>query len=560
MRTLPTLFLLLVTALPAFAQEPDQAVELGADLIEVRAVVTDGGGHAVVGLRASDFELLDEGTAQEIPFFSVEQIAGAASDRVAPGRAATSAADEPVPAVRTIVLFVDNLHLEPLSLARVKKALKRFAIEDLSAQDLLGLVASSGDVVMFGQFGDDRKVLLDAIDAIPLGPRTGAPDQFTPFLASAIQQERSGSGEFTPATDFAVELLMKNEGAASGYAAAAMRQFYVAEARSLSVEILSQARLRRIASMETLKALCDRLSGLPGQRLVLFYSDGFTLRDQNGIATRTDLQPIVARAARAGVVVNAIIAAGLEVASGIDAATSTRPGRNGFGALVARNSSLDTQNGAEALAKATGGELFANRNDLDAIGRSILARNGVYYVLGYYAPEPGGKEYRKIEVRVRNHPEYVVRAQQGYIPTEKPVLAKPSENPKMRIVEALLRPQPPSDLGISVELTTRGARVVLAARIEGASVHLREAGGVYPVSIDVVTAIFDLKGKRHSLTSHHIGGALTAADAANAMRAGMRYTLAVDDLEPGIYQARVVFQETATGRTGARVVWFEVEK
>ncbi|HET9532290.1 MAG TPA: VWA domain-containing protein, partial [Blastocatellia bacterium] len=155
--------------------EQDQAIRLKSDLIEMRVVVTDRKGQLVDNLKQEDFEVVVEGRPQPISFFSVERIKGRAAGAVAqPGKptvpGATRAQPPPQP-VRTIVLFVDNIHLPAFSFIRIKEQLKRFVDEQLTDQDLVALVPTYGPLGVLQQFMRDRKMLKRAIDKITLFPR-----------------------------------------------------------------------------------------------------------------------------------------------------------------------------------------------------------------------------------------------------------------------------------------------------------------------------------------------------------------------------------------------------
>ena len=54
-------------------ESQDNQLRLKADLVQVRAVVTDKRGQPVAGLKKEDFELLEENRPQAISFFSVEE-------------------------------------------------------------------------------------------------------------------------------------------------------------------------------------------------------------------------------------------------------------------------------------------------------------------------------------------------------------------------------------------------------------------------------------------------------------------------------------------------------
>ena len=54
-------------------------------------------------------------------------------------------------------------------------------------------------------------------------------------------------------------------------------------------------------------------------------------------------------------------------------------------------------------------------NDFETAFQRIVDDNSSYYMLGYYSTnERRDGRFRKIEVRVKNHPNAVVRARKGY--------------------------------------------------------------------------------------------------------------------------------------------------
>ncbi|HEX2311357.1 MAG TPA: hypothetical protein VHH91_11630, partial [Vicinamibacterales bacterium] len=54
------------------AQEPQPTFRGGIDLVTVRAIVRDGRGRPVLGLKQADFELRDRGAARRIVSFDRE--------------------------------------------------------------------------------------------------------------------------------------------------------------------------------------------------------------------------------------------------------------------------------------------------------------------------------------------------------------------------------------------------------------------------------------------------------------------------------------------------------
>src|SRR5215210_3748178 len=86
---LPTLFLIFSLLAPAAgrqqpdeprpqqgAPDEDEVVRISTNLVQVDAVVTDGGGRQVTDLESRDFEILEDGKPQPITNFSYVSLGG----------------------------------------------------------------------------------------------------------------------------------------------------------------------------------------------------------------------------------------------------------------------------------------------------------------------------------------------------------------------------------------------------------------------------------------------------------------------------------------------------
>lgn len=89
------------------SDEQNKQLRLKADLVQVRAVVTDKRGQPVAGLKKEDFELLEENRPQAISFFSAEDVS-IPPDSQKPGGVRTLR-NPTQDVARTIVLFVDTV-------------------------------------------------------------------------------------------------------------------------------------------------------------------------------------------------------------------------------------------------------------------------------------------------------------------------------------------------------------------------------------------------------------------------------------------------------------------
>ncbi|HEY7546301.1 MAG TPA: VWA domain-containing protein, partial [Blastocatellia bacterium] len=414
----------------------DQAIKLKSELVELRAVVTDKKGQVVDNLTKEDFEILENNKPQMVSFFSIErtrEAARRASDKKPVVEAPRPAAS--APPARTIVLFVDTLHLTPFSLIRVKRVLKQFVDEQITDDDLVAIVVTSGTLGSLQQFMKDRKMLRYAIDKITLFNRGSS--LFTPYLAAQVTNNDD------QAAQVAIQILVAEEGYVV-LSQDAAREY----ARTRARQIISQETYFRKAALITLKSVCDRMADMPGQRMIAMLSDGFTVWDEAGSVDNDEVRAVTGRASRSGIVIYTLDAKGLEVSPEFKAST---PGGLGgsltFSAYMAQ-SQADQQQILRTLAADTGGEAFLNHNDLDMPLQKVLDNNSVYYAIAYYpSDETDRKKFRNVTIRVRNHPEYKVRAQKGYLPAEaKKTVA--DLTPRQKLIESMHSPLPVTAIAV----------------------------------------------------------------------------------------------------------------
>jgi hypothetical protein len=106
-------------------------------------------------------------------------------------------------------------------------------------------------------------------------------------------------------------------------------------------------------------------------------------------------------------------------------------------------SAKDRQDAINALAQDTGGEAFFSTNDLKGAAQKAVDLNRTYYALAYYPPDDKGtKEFRRITVRVKSHPEFQVRAQKGYFASDlkKRKDKELAQAPQQRLFTELAKP------------------------------------------------------------------------------------------------------------------------
>ena len=528
--------------------EPDEVIRIKTDLVQVRAVVTDKNGKPVTNLKQDDFEILESGKPQTVSFFSQETIqerAAAPADPTRPNSGGRSTENPNANArpSRTIVLFVDTLHLPPVSLIRAKDQLKRFVDEQITDRDLVAVVATSGSLGVLQQFMRDRRMLKRAIDKT--SSFVGSTSLYTPYLAAWVLHEDQA------AVSTAAQIMAAEDGIPPPEGLVRARAY----------EILAREKQFRRATLTILGAVSDQMSQMPGQRMIAFVSDGFTLLEGGGGGMDTeDFAKATSRAVRSGVVVNCFSPEGL--VAPVEFSAASRLSGPTFGAYMA-DSQTDRQSTLRSLAGDTGGEAYLNNNDMFGQLKKMLNANSVYYAIGYYPQDhTDNHKYRNIKVRVKDHAEYKIRTQKGYQPLAPEKDAEVAASPQKKLFQAMISPMVVTAINVSssanfLALAEDDARVTLQVHIAGDSLEYPKQDGKYSLKCEVAITTFDQTGKISTTLAETISATFTAEQLEMGKQNGYRYSRRFN-LAPGLHQVRIGVRDINSGLMGTSVAWVDI--
>jgi VWFA-related protein len=449
----PLLLILTILCLVIFAypqssskkakQEQDQSVQLQTELIQVHAVVTNKQGQVIRDLKKDDFEIFENKNRQVISFFSVDSV-GAINSSDSSGNSSGLGPNGPTglssrkPA-RTVVLYIDTLHMSIASLMQIKPILSKFVDQQLTKDDVAAIITSTGSLGVLEQFTSDHRILHYAINK--LGPGPIVPESmYTPYLAGKVKQDDP------EALRIAKDLVRVED-----HVDIRDEQMLELLARTKAGRIISESSYRRRSSLFTLKAVADRMAEMPGQRMIAVLSDGFSLVDSSGTEDRVDLDSTISRAVRSGVVIYSLDTKGLIVQPGYSASTSG-PDPEVAGQLlnILTLSELESRAGMDAMSHDTGGEFLHNSNDLGGLLTKALDANQFYYTMAYYPTgNDKSRDFRNISIKVKDHPEYQVRAQKGYSPEEfRKAKNNDAKTPVGKLFQAIALPLPVTSIGV----------------------------------------------------------------------------------------------------------------
>jgi len=147
------------------APQTEDVLRINTELVQTGVTVVDSRGNFVNGLKREQFELTVEGKPQPISFF--EQVEAGSDRERRQTRPVRETKDEPTDRTssasdsygRTIIFFIDDLHLSLDSLGRTRKMLARFIDQEMVETDHVVIASPSGDIGFLQQFTDNKTVL-----------------------------------------------------------------------------------------------------------------------------------------------------------------------------------------------------------------------------------------------------------------------------------------------------------------------------------------------------------------------------------------------------------------
>ena len=578
MRTLLLILLCCSLLAPATsAQEQEEVVRINTELVQTDVMVFDKQGRFVDGLQRDQFELRVNGKPQAISFF--ERVQAGTFDEEAQLAAArgggrrTSALKEgavkPLDRGRTIIFFIDDLHLAADSVVRTRKLLLQFIEEQLGQNDQAIIASASGQIGFLQQLTDYKPVLRAAVVRLnhrPYITRDSERPTMSESQAIAIEQE-----DFTTVEYFVEATLRENPSFNRRDRAGA--EDYVRQRASRLVQQATAITTNTLASLEN---FMRSFRELPGRKLVYFISDGFLLEmRRSDILER--LRRITDAATRSGSVIYTLDARGLstgtpDAASNASVDPSGRASRSEFGELSASQEPLRT------LASDTGGRALLNTNALGNAVTKALKETSVYYLLAW-RPERGelrSSKFQRVEVSVKNRPDLTVLVQRGFFntlpePPAKRGNAKSKDEGKDKtphvkspddlLFAALRALHPatalPTSLSVGYTSTQTAGLILMASmHIDSAALDLKVTGDAHQNNkADIIGAVLDDNGKIVSGFQKNL--TVTPEFIAAEQRIPLVYSHQFR-ITHGLYQVRVAARDRQSGRTGSAMQWVEV--
>src|SRR6266478_5008004 len=522
------------------------------NLVLVRVVVRDRQGKIISNLKKEDFQLYDNRKPQTISSFSVETPEKRTAFAVASTAAEAASSSADVTGGKAVVLpqrFVsmvfDDVHLSMEDATFVRDSATRF-FGALAASDRVSLNTTSGQLTQ--DFTDDHEKLSKALLGILPHPLTGQSFHDCPdvsYYQADLIANKSDVQALAVATEDALQCAFNGDNT--------MRAAAQNLAQSAAYRAVSQGDSETEYAYRHLEDVVRRLSGMPGQRVLVLVSPGFI-----SSTLQLEASEMVDRATRANIVINTIDARGLytpDVGGDIADPPHDTFRTAGYKTSYRVAAQLAQEDVLAQLADGTGGKFFHNRNDVDEAMREAGAAPAISYLLGF-SPQNlkiDGR-FHALKVALTSKEKFDIQARHGYFAPK--TLSDPAESAKQELQEALFSQEEIRDL--PVELQTQffkkddaQARLAVLSHFDVKGIHFQKVQGRNNDQLTIISGIFDENGNFVTGLSKVVDMKLLDTTYTRLSRSGFTVKTSFD-VKPGTYLVRLVVRDALGAQMAAR--------
>lgn len=522
------------------------------DVVVVNATVIDKKGNPVKDLMVDDFNIYEDGKPQPIHTFALEsyravqETPGTMPKKEAIGE--PKSVEMPT-SQRYFSLVIDDLNFPAMDqFYRSIEALKQFVTSQILPQDLVMIYAVSGRAEF--PFTSDKQALLQYLSELQKklnlsGTNTNVCPPMTDLQAYHIAN-RMDDFVSLPVAMMDYCNCMPCEGVDKEQ-----------EVRFAARQHYEENRHYRQVSLASLRQLVQALRHFEGKKSVILFSPGFIAQD-----VEFEIQEVVDRSLRSGVIFNAIDARGLytvgfEASDRVGGADATLLGQKT--SLLSSSKSAQSDS-LEQMALETGGIFYHNNNDLYAGMKKIAERQTYSYVLTYASPNAhNGGRYHKIKLEV-SRPGVDVTYRKGYYEPKEEISYESRK--KEDIQEAMWAPGNVNQIPIQLshnfyQLDDNRYQLSLLTRVDLRRVKFLHEDERHQNLVNLVLMVLDEKDHYVDGLQKNVEFSLTDAGYDHLVNYGMTAKMEVAVL-PGRYKVKTVVREGVQTKMGALTRIIEV--
>jgi VWFA-related protein len=518
--------------------ETDGVIKVDSSIVQIDFQVLDKSGKPVKNITLKDVEVYQDGKLQDIANLTYIGVRNELKkDGVEAKVEKIKKNSPPIPPIsassvrsneqgRLITFVVDDGNCKSSigGINSSRETLLKFVNEQMLPNDKVAIYQTKGGSSLIRQYSSNKQNLIATIKKIRLsfqGPNCGA----------AFSDSISYDDKF--------------------------------DKRSADVETGdSQKRdSQTIGSIGVLNYVIDRLKPISGRKSVFFLSEGLAIPSES--QSKDLLRTMSDKALRSSVVFYTIDVRGLVSPDTIQAADSI----NGIGnennenltervfVEPRRKELTDSRQGLAELAYATGGDFVKDQNFFNEKIETIIETENGYYLVSYNPEDEafGGKEFHKIEIKLKN-PDLKVQSRAGFYGTnEKPSKAQP-KSADSSLYQAISSPF--DEDGIEMRLTTisetepkKGEFVRTLLFLNGKDLTFVDVpNGNKKLTFDIAAVTLDEKSKVVDEFNRTHSLQIPAESVKSILENGLVYTADVPIMKKGTYNFRIVVRDNASKR------------
>jgi VWFA-related protein len=531
------------TNAPRPAAPPAQPLfRASRNLILADVVVRDRNGNIVKGLTIDDFELFEDGSAQQIQTFAFEEISKDAPALSAPMLAGVTvnqpgatppvavpadAAPRPLTSDdtagrRLMVLVFDTSSMEPEDVQKATDSAIKWVDEQMTTADLVAIASIGSDLQVLNDFTSDKDAVRSALHAF------NAAEGLAPSVDTNTVSTDAAANDLTASPD--------------------STDTSTVDAGTQELDTFNNdVRLR------ALTALAEALTPIQQKKAFLYFSSGM---QRNGSDNQIELRKAINAAVRANVAIYPVDSRGLQaVVPGGGASQASRGGVSAFSGrgvadqftrLGAQQETLQT------LAGDTGGTAFTDSNDFGEAFAKVGKDISSYYILGFSSSNPNKDgRFRRLRVRVKGKTDYKIEARNGYY-AERDYAHTGKTDRETLLQEQLTAPLPVTDVPVFVSagwfrMAADRYYVPVSLAVPGTALPAATDKPAEKMTLDVAGFVRDERGAPVG----RIRDTLTIPPTPEGVAAKQVLYQTGMTLPPGTFSVKLVVRENVNGRMGS---------
>jgi VWFA-related protein len=516
-------------------QQPDQSqmqqagestftMKVNANIVLTNVVVRDKKtGEVVKGLKASDFQIVEDKKPQKIASFDYENVdvaATLAEGKTVAGKASISdllernfaANQAQLRDHRLIVLFFDLSSMQDEDIDRAVDAATNYVNKQMAPADLVAMVSMSTGLSMDQDFTSDKAALLKVLAKYNGSDETG--------FGNGTTGSTDGTSDDTSA--FSAD---------------------DSEYNSLNTD----------RELFAIRAIAKSLERVEQRKSMLYFSGGLT---RNGIENQASLRAATNEAAKANMAIYSVDSRGLQALPPVgDASKGSLRGNSAYSGAAATAqlaANFSSQETLGTLAADTGGKFFSDSNDFGPAFQQVQHDTEAYYILGFHSTNLARDgSYRHLTVKIDRADVKIEYRPGYYAPAD--FQHQKTEDRELALTEQMRSDLPATDVSLYLQAlyfrqTENSFYIPVSLIVPGSQIPVVKNGDRDKANLDVLGQVKNTQG----VTVGNIRDTVKLAvdQSQQIQRKNIQYSTGFT-LAPGKYHLKFVVRENQSGNMGS---------